>query len=416
MLNRRELLRSGLLSLSAGVYVPTMLSRAAAAAAAETSASGIATPDGQTLIVIQLAGGNDGLNTVVPYADGRYRSLRPTLGLPDEDVLVIDDRHGFHKSLTGLQGLYEKGDLAVVESVGYAHPSFSHFQAMDIWQSADPTEARREGWLAQLVEGAVDANGHPLGALALGTQVPPALCCPPIPTPVVERADRYRLLADPKSASLSKNRDDALRRLYQSYRGPAPYATVLNENSNAAERSVAQFQAAVASYQTAIEYPKTPLADGLKMFASLIASGAGLKIGYVVLGGFDTHANQASHHATLLSTLDSAVTAFMADIAAQGKSEKVLLVTWSEFGRRAVENGSGGTDHGSAAPLFVVGGRVRGGFYGARPDLAKLDNGNIPFAVDFRSIYSTILEHWMQTDSKPLLDGSFATLPLLRSA
>ena len=416
MLNRRELLRTGLLSLGAGVTVPTMLSRAAAAAAAETSSSGISTPDGQTLIVVQLAGGNDGLNTVVPHADSRYRTLRPNLALPQDDVLVIDDRHGFHKSMTGLKGLFDRGDLAVVESVGYAHPSFSHFQAMDIWQTADPTEARREGWLAQLVEGAVDANGHPLGALALGTQIPPALCCPPVLPPVLERADLYRLQSDTRNPALSTNRDAALRRLYQSYQAPAPYATVLEETSSTAEKSVKELQASVGSYRAAVEYPKTPLADGLKVFASLIASGAGLKIGYVVLGGFDTHANQVNQHAMLLSTLDSAVTAFMADMAAQGRSDKVLLVTWSEFGRRAAQNASGGTDHGSAAPLFLAGGRVRGGFFGAPPDLSRLDNGNIPFAVDFRSIYSTILEQWMQTDSKPLLGGNFATLPILRSA
>ncbi|HET7038117.1 MAG TPA: DUF1501 domain-containing protein [Thermomicrobiaceae bacterium] len=409
MLDRRTFVRGSLVAVAGGIAMPNIFTRALHVAAADN----VTDAGTRTLIVIQLAGGNDGLNTVVPYQDGVYLQARPTIGVKPDAALPLDDRLALHPNLKELKGIWDQGHLAIVESVGYDHPSLSHFQSMDIWQTADPTQGRRDGWLSKLVEGMVDSQGHPLGALALGADLPPALCCPPTPPPVVDRADRYRLLPDARHPQLTNSRDEALRRLYASYQAPAPYAALLEATSESAATSSTFLQQVATSYTPAATYPESTLANGLKLFAALINGGHGLRIGYVLLGGFDTHADQLQHQPQLFATLSSALGAFYADLAAKGKEGDVMVVTWSEFGRRVAENTSGGTDHGTAAPLFVLGGAVKGGLYGQPPDLQHLDDGNLRFAVDFRSVYASVLEQWLQADASAVLGQKFDQIPLL---
>lgn len=414
-LTRRDFVRSGLAVVAVGAFMPTIFSRAIAAAAADKRVSSSGTAPGKTLVIIQLAGGNDGLNTVIPYADFHYRQLRPTLGIPDGDILHLNDRLGLHPSLKSLTPAWDAGNLAIVENVGYDHPSLSHFQAMDIWQTADPAMGRHDGWLSTLVGGSVDADGHPLKALSVGPALAPALCCPAIPPPALSAIGDYRLQPDPRYVKGSLARADALNRLYASYAAPAPYAALLEATATTAEQSSQSIQDIVAQHQTAAtaSYPKGGLGDGLKLLSALIARDAGLRVGYVVLGGFDTHSTQAKHHADLLQTLADGIAAFQADLVAHGKADDVITMTWSEFGRRVGENASGGTDHGTAAPLFVSGSGVKGGLVGDAPNLGSLDNGNLPFATDFRSIYATVLENWLQADSTAILGQQFSKIPFL---
>ena len=415
MLSRRSLLQASATVLPVGMFVPTIFRRALdQAAAGGAAASPGRAASARTLIVVQLAGGNDGLNTVVPYADGRYRDLRPALAVPEAQLRPLSDRLALHGELDGLKQLYDAGQVAVVQGVGYDRPSLSHFQAMDIWETADPALRQRDGWLSTLVAGRVDRDGHPIGSLSLGRSLAPAICCPPTPPAAVGDLGAYRLQSDPQFPGGAAAREGALAQLYRTYRAPAPYAALLEATAEAARTSSARLQEVAAAYQPAVPYPRTALAQGLQLFAAALAKGLGLRIGYVVLGGFDTHAQQLSQQPRLLRQLGDALLAFQRDLEAQRLDRDVLTMTWSEFGRRAQENASAGTDHGTAAPLFLVGSGVRGGLYGDPPDLADLDQGNLRHSVDFRSVYATVIERWLQADATPILGGTYPTLPAVR--
>ncbi|HEY8744542.1 MAG TPA: DUF1501 domain-containing protein, partial [Chloroflexota bacterium] len=228
--------------------------------------------------------------------------------------------------------------------------------------------------------------------------------------PTINNLNGYKLLPDPQFPKNAATREDALVRLYQSYQAPAPYAAILESTADSARTSSAQMQALANAYQPSITYPQTPVAQGLKLFAATLKAGVGLRLGYVVLGGFDTHSQQLNQQPRLLRQLGDALNAFSRDLEAQGLDKDVLTMTWSEFGRRAQQNASNGTDHGTAAPLFLIGSGVKGGLYGDVPDLTNLDNGNLRHSIDFRSVYATVIERWLQADSKAILGGTYPTL------
>jgi uncharacterized protein (DUF1501 family) len=411
-LTRRAMIKDGLLVVSAGMVMPAIFSRGAASARAQAlDGSRMAqTASDRTLIVVQMAGGNDGLNTVVPFTDPLYLKMRPTLGIPGTKVLPLDTRLGLHPNLQPLQKLWNDGHLAIVEGVGYPNPSLSHFQAMDIWQTLDLTGNGSEGWLGKLVSGLVDQDGHPFKALDVGVQTAQALQSITTQVPTVASVQSYRLYPDPVDADGGNTRLQALMKLYNSYPGTAPYAALLDTTALSAQDGSRQLRQADATYRPAVTYPKGPFADGLKVLAEAIVQGLGLRVGYVTLGGFDTHANQAATHDVLMQTLANGVSAFYSDLAAHGKADNVVVMTWSEFGRRVEENGSLGTDHGTAAPMFILGNPVNKGIYGEPPSLSSLDeNGNLKYTVDFRSVYATVLDRWMGASSKDVLGGSFGT-------
>jgi len=406
------MIKDGLLVVSAGMVMPAIFSRGVASARAQAlDGSRMAqTASDRTLIVVQMAGGNDGLNTVVPFTDPLYLKMRPTLGIPETKVLPLDTRLGLHPNLQPLQKLWHDGHLAIVEGVGYPNPSLSHFQAMDIWQTLDLSGNGGEGWLGKLVSGLVDRDGHPFKALDIGVQTAQALQSITTQVPTVASVQSYRLYPDPVDADGGNTRLQALMKLYNSYPGTAPYAALLDTTALSAQDGSRQLHQADATYRPAVTYPKGPFADGLKVLAEAIVQGLGLRVGYVTLGGFDTHANQAATHDVLMQTLANGVSAFYSDLAAHGKADNVVVMTWSEFGRRVEENGSLGTDHGTAAPMFILGNPVNKGIYGEPPSLSSLDeNGNLKYTVDFRSVYATVLDRWMGASSKAVLGGSFGT-------
>ena len=411
-LTRRAMIKDGLLVVSAGMVMPAIFSRGVASARAQAlDGSRMAqTASDRTLIVVQMAGGNDGLNTVVPFTDPLYLKMRPTLGIPETKVLPLDTRLGLHPNLQPLQKLWHDGHLAIVEGVGYPNPSLSHFQAMDIWQTLDLSGNGSEGWLGKLVSGLVDRDGHPFKALDISVQTAQALQSITTQVPTVASVQSYRLYPDPVDADGGNTRLQALMKLYNSYPGTAPYAALLDTTALSAQDGSRQLHQADATYRPAVTYPKGPFADGLKVLAEAIVQGLGLRVGYVTLGGFDTHANQAATHDVLMQTLANGVSAFYSDLAAHGKADNVVVMTWSEFGRRVEENGSLGTDHGTAAPMFILGNPVNKGIYGEPPSLSSLDeNGNLKYTVDFRSVYATVLDRWMGASSKAVLGGSFGT-------
>jgi uncharacterized protein (DUF1501 family) len=411
-LTRRAMIKDGLLVVSAGMIMPAVFSRGVASARAQAlDGSRVAqTASDRTLIVVQMAGGNDGLNTVVPFSDPLYLKVRPTLAIPENKVLPLDSRLGLHPNLQPLKKLWDAGHLAIIEGLGYPNQSLSHFQAMDIWQTLDLSGNGSEGWLGKLVAGLVDKEGHPFKAIDIGVQTAQALQSISTQVPTIANVKTYSLYPDPADADGGNARLQALMKLYNSYPGTAPYAALLDTTALNAQDGSRQLRQADATYQPAVTYPKGPFADGLKVLAEAIVQDLGLRVGYVTLGGFDTHANQQTTHDTLLLTLANGLSAFYSDLAAHGKADKVVVMTWSEFGRRVDENGSLGTDHGTAAPLFVLGNPVNKGIYGEPPSLSNLDeNGNLKYTVDFRSIYATVLDRWMGASSKDILGGSFGS-------
>jgi uncharacterized protein (DUF1501 family) len=407
--SRRAFLKStlgGATLLSAGLQVPQFLARSALAAAE-------APRGGNVLVVVQLSGGNDGLNTVIPFADEAYARNRIALRIPAEQVLKVNDRIGLHPRMTGLSKQLESGRLAIVQGIGYPNPDRSHFRSMDIWQSARPDLALPEdGWLGRAVDATSRADGGDIPAVNLGGErLPLALMARHTAVPSFESLENFRLRTE--SGALAA---DSLRALAQT--GAAdepPLVDFLRRSTLAAYDSSRQVQTALSEERTAASYPAFALAGRLKTIAQLIDAGLDTSIYYVSLDGFDTHANQLDAHAGLLGELSDSLAAFMDDLAARGHLDRVTVMTFSEFGRRVDENASAGTDHGAAAPLFLLGGRVRSGTIGDHPSLTDLDEGDLKFHTDFRRIYATLLDAWLGCPSETVLAGRFEPVELLRA-
>lgn len=411
-ISRRAMMKNGMLVVSAGMVMPSIFSRGVASAMALAkegeSFSQVATD--HTLIVVQMAGGNDGLNTIVPFTDSLYKQMRPSLAIPDHQVLPLDTRLGLHPNLKPLKSFWDAGQLAIVEGVGYPNQSLSHFQAMDIWQTLDLSGNGSEGWLGKLVSGLVDQEGHPFKALDISTSTAQALQSISAQVPTLANVRSYAVAPDPLDHDRGSARMQALMNLYSSYPKSSPYAALLDATALNAREGSQALHAVDAVYSPAVTYPQDSFAAGLKILAEAIVQDLGLRVGYVTLGGFDTHASQKATHDTLMATLANGLAAFYNDLVAHGKADKVIVMTWSEFGRRVEENGSQGTDHGTAAPLFMLGKAVTKGVFGEPPSLSNLDaNGNLKYTLDFRSVYATVLDRWMGASSRDVLGGSFGS-------
>jgi uncharacterized protein (DUF1501 family) len=408
MWNRREFLNTTTL-LSAGAVVPTFLARTALAAP-NASASGARDT---ILVVVQLTGGNDGLNTVIPFKNDRYAAYRPTLKVPADRVKKIDDSLGLHPSLDGLAGLLEDKALCVVQGVGYPNPSQSHFRSMDIWQAASTKETLNEGWVGKALR---TMNCPAFHVPRANESAPLALNGAPARVPSVASIEDFQLKMTAATAPERGRQKEVIEGAAQIVQKPGLLDFVSKTALNAYASSK-KLQEIGKNYQPKFPYPgNNALANRLRFCAQLIDSGIGARIFYVSIDGFDTHANQGGlqgTHANLLAQVSGAITAFFKDLAARGHKDRLLIMTFSEFGRRAKENGSKGTDHGSGAPMFLVGGKVRAGVVGEHPDLNKLDMGNLRHALDFRQVYAAILEQWLGVGSRDVLDGEFKALDLI---
>lgn len=362
------------------------------------------------LVVIQLSGGNDGLNTVVPFGDEEYYKNRFTLAVGKNSALKIDDSHGFHPSLEGFSKLLDSDQICVVNGVGYPKPNRSHFESMDLWHTAHrPRHAIQTGWLGDYLEKAALDNRFP--CVHFGDEKQPlALAAENLQVPSVRTLEGFHFdlsgNAELKSTVTSivgtERRDDDL-------------VSFIQGSTQTTLQTSQQIEDVLQGPALETTFPQSGLGQKLKMVAQLIGSGVYSKVYYVTLDGFDTHSKQQDVHGNLLRELGDALFAFMQEMSAQGNADRVLALTFSEFGRRVKENASLGTDHGAAAPLFLAGGRVQAGMIGEYPSLTDLDDGDLKFHTDYRRVYATVLENWLQTDSKSILGSSYAKLPLLKS-
>lgn len=408
MLTRRDFLASGLLATSAGLAVPPVLAKGVFAAAND------GVHNDRVLVILQLGGGNDGLNTVVPYADAAYHDARPQLGIGADKVLRIDDHTGLNPSLQGIKALYDAGRVAIVQGTGYDNPTYSHFEALHVWEHADPTQRAVEGWLGTLLAKQLDSQGHPLAGCALGqASTPSELRATGATVSVIDSVQSYDVQGGPV-------RQAAAPALYR--RTPGIYGALFDQALATAESGITALKNA-ASYTPAVQYTdgrtvygsKDSVAASLQLTAQMIVTQPQVKICHVALGGFDTHQDEAARQSALLADMDGAVSTFFKDLDAHGVADRVVLMTWSEFGRRVAENGSGGTDHGSAAPMFVIGAPVKGGLYGEAPSLTRLDDGNLEHTVDFRAVYQAMIRDWLGGDARSVLGQDFPQIPLVRS-
>jgi uncharacterized protein (DUF1501 family) len=406
---RRAFLKASVTSgslVSLGLTVPGFLSRTALAAPSADKPGAKET----ILVVIQLTGGNDGLNTVIPFGDDLYAKYRPTLRIATSQVKKLDDHVGLHPSLSGLAGLLQEQSLCVVQGVGYPNPSQSHFRSMDIWQAASTDKALTEGWLGKALK---KLPATPSFHLATNNEIAPlALTGAPARVPSITSLAEFQLKTE--AASGAEKREQ--RALIEGTAKPSGQPGLLDFVRRTAVNtydSSKRLQEIAKNYQPKSPYPNTPFANRLKLAAQLIDAEIGARLFYVSLENFDTHANQLQAHAGLLQQLSEAMTAFYKDMAARGHKDRILMMTFSEFGRRAKENGSKGTDHGSAAPMLLVGGKVKAGVIGKHPELAKLEDGNLVHHTDFRQVYAAVLDRWLGVNSKEVLGAAFTPVEVL---
>ncbi|HUY10871.1 MAG TPA: DUF1501 domain-containing protein [Candidatus Dormibacteraeota bacterium] len=381
-----------------------------ARALADTLLPGLPGAQNRVLVLLNLQGGNDGLNCVVPHGDPLYYQLRPHLAIPASSALHLNERIGFNPAMRSLKGLYDSGMLAVVQGVGYPQPNHSHFRSTEIWQTAAPDRYEHTGWLGRYL----DESGAPTSELFSGVAISQVL-------PEVMIGDRVNVPSIPNARGYGfvSNRNATVRNAFVNVVGDgglpfhSPYLPHVMEIAQSAQQGAQELPKLIAGYRTAASYPATPLGRSLALAAQIAAKSPGTKVLYIAHGSFDTHVNQQPTQSRLLAELSDALKAFYDDLHEHGNDRRVLTMTFSEFGRRIAQNGSGGTDHGEASPLFLLGGGVKGGIYGQYPDLANHDSGNLRFTTDFRSVYATVLERWLGRSSQKILAGSFPTLPIL---
>jgi uncharacterized protein (DUF1501 family) len=418
-LKRRDFLRAGLVfgagasGLAAGyAAVPDAFARAVFAA----KQNGV--QNDHILVMIQLAGGNDGLRTVIPLQDPKLHDLRPKLAaMSVGQALPITSDLGLNQNLKGIKSLWDQGKVAIVEGVGYPNPTFSHFESIRIWETGDPTRRQVDGWLGRTLAKSYDSFGHPLTGCACGaTDVPGALRDLQATLTVVNNQKTFGFTGGSEVEA-------AVGALYKGT--PGIYGALFDTAMATAQESVATLKTSAATYQPKATYSdtarlvyssKNQLAAALQLASELIVTGTGVKLLHVTLGGFDTHYTELTRHDDLMGYLDTAVSSFYQDLSAHGMAGKVLVATWSEFGRRPRENASGGTDHGAAAPIMLLGDPVKGGVYGQAPSLTDLDaTSNLKYLVDFRSLYQEILGGHLGADPKEILGGTFAKLGFLKA-
>jgi uncharacterized protein (DUF1501 family) len=364
----------------------------------------------RVLIVVNLQGGNDGLNTVVPHGMPAYYKYRPTLGIAPNDVLRIDATIGLNPALASLKGMFDRGQVAIVQGAGYPDPDHSHFRSTEIWQTAEPEHYGGTGWVGRFLDESDLPATNLFNAVALAPVLPEVMIGRRIDVPAIGALHAYGLSSDgdagERATFTSLVRDDRVP-------FSSPYLATVATIEDHAQRGSEELPKLVAGYAPSGAYPATPLGRSLALAAQIVGSRLGTRVVYVQHGSFDTHAAQKPTQDRLLRELGDALKAFYDDLAAHGNDKRVLTMTFSEFGRRLAENGSRGTDHGEAAPMFLIGGGLKGGVYGSHPSLDRLDNGDATFTVDFRNVYATVIEKWFGRPVTGVIAGSFPAMPVI---
>ncbi len=400
MITRRDFLARGLRDSSLIALAPTLPGFLARTALAAPPAK-----DGRILVVVQLDGGNDGINTVVPFKDDGYARYRKAIRLPEKRLVKINGEVGLHPAMGAAGKLLDSGWLAIVPGVGYPNPNRSHFRSREIWQSArfDPLDHTGLGWIGRALDGGPrPVDGAPAALLIGPDSPPPALRGRRSVSAALDRLDDYVLTdKDEAAGSIEAHADELSQFLRRSLLDA--YAT--------ADRleAIAKFNEARTSY------PESALAERLRLTARLIKAGLGTRVYYLEQGDYDTHGHQVARHAPLLEDLSGSLKAFLDDLAASRLADRVVVMVFSEFGRRVAENGSMGTDHGTAGPVLLAGSQVRPGLIGSYPSLTDLVDGDLKMTVDFRSVYATLLQNWLGLPTREALGDDFEPLPLFRT-
>jgi uncharacterized protein (DUF1501 family) len=370
--------------------------------------------DRSILVLVQLAGGNDGLNTVIPYEDSEYYRLRPTLAIKKEDALRLDDTQGLHPSLAALHALMQEGRAGIIQNVGYPNPNHSHFRSSEIWETgSDSNQFLPSGWIGRFLDNA--CGGADVGTAGQGGD--------PVAVHVTNELPQSFLSGQPHATfglraggrgSPKENLAFLEKLVKQDDHEANANASFLRATMMDALVTEQRVQKILNTYKAESVYPVTGFAQSLRNVASLISAGLSTRVYFVSLGGFDTHSNQANNHANLLRTLSEGLAAFQKDLVAKKLDSQVLTMTFSEFGRRPNENESRGTDHGTAAPLFVMGSRIKGGLHGTPPSLNNLPkNQDLAFSTDFRQVYATVLDKWLSCPTDQILGKPYAPLPFI---
>jgi uncharacterized protein (DUF1501 family) len=432
---RREFLRTSVLGGALSWTVPAFLANTFAAMQAEAadSSTQVATGrDSNILVILQMAGGNDGLNTVVPYSNDHYHRARPKIGLSEKRILKLSDDIGLHESLAGFKDLYDAGQLSVIQGVGYPNPNRSHFRSTEIWQTAaDSEKIEASGWLGRYFDNTC-SGCEPTVAVNIGRQMPQAFQAKHPVGVSLESPQNYRFISREKGkggemteesyrklnepdTEMTENTGGTISAIHGPIQSGGSALDFLERTALDAQVSSDKIRLIASRVENQAAYPASQLANSLKLVAKLIGGGLATRVFYVSQGGYDTHTNQTGTHERLLKELGDSVKAFVADLKAQGNLSRTLVMTFSEFGRRVAENASSGTDHGAAAPMFVIGNKVKAGLLGKYPGLAATDlfQGDLKYNLDFRSVYAAVLENWLKTKSAPILGRQFAPLQIV---
>ena len=367
------------------------------------------------LVILQLSGGNDALNTIVPYSDPFYPENRPSVVVSQEQVLPIDGYLGFHPSMSSLKGLYDDGKVAIIQGVGYPNPNRSHFRSMDIWHTCEPDKVGSEGWIGRTIREMDPTSDNVLTGVNFGRGLPRAMAAPGVPVASVGNLETYGVLTGIED----DQRGEALEifsRMYSPAIGRGPVLDYLSQTGTNALKGADILSTAPETYSSSVEYSNNTVARYLRNIAQVHLADLGTRVLYTTApyNSFDTHAGQMTSHAQLWSNTSNAVKDFYQDLQEHQAGDDVVLLIFTEFGRRVHDNGSG-TDHGSGGVAFVVGDAVKGGLYGEYPSLApeKLLEGDLQYNNDFRGLYSTLLERWMDLDAKPIVGGAFEQIDFI---
>ena len=367
------------------------------------------------LVVIQLTGGNDSLNTLIPYGNSLYYENRNTVAIPQDEVIAIDDNFGFNPAMRPVKDLYDQGKVALIQGVGYPNPNRSHFRSMDIWHTCEPDKQGSEGWLGRVIRD-IDPNGeNVLTGVNFGRGLPRALAVPGVPVASVAVLETYGVLT---GISEEPDRTDALdvfARMYAPTIGSGPVMDYLGQTGLDALRGADILKTAPDRYVSSIEYADNAISKNLQGISKVLNANLGTRIFYTQHGGYDTHANQGPVHPKLWTELSQAISDFYADLAEHDVSEDVLMFVFTEFGRRVKDNGSG-TDHGSGGLAFAIGDPVKGGMYSEYPSLKEGDllEGDLQFNIDYRGVYGSMIEDWLHLDPIPVVGGNFEQLDFVK--
>lgn len=363
------------------------------------------------LVIVQLTGGLDFMNTLIPYTEGTYYDSRPHVGIPQDQVLPLaeDSPLGFHPAASRLKGLFDDGDMAVVQGIGYPNSSRSHFRGMDIWHTCEPDKISTEGWIAKLVRELDPGSENPLTAVSFGRGLPRACAAPGVTVTSVGDLDRYGLMTSIEQEQEREANLDLFRRMYT----PAVGAGIVRDYLGRTGRDVLAGADVLAEvpgqYSTTVEWGTNPIASALRDVSRVHTAGLGTRVFYTQHAGYDYHSHQPGNHDRLLGELSGALSDFLTDLRNHDAADNVAVLVFTEFGRRIKDNGSG-TDHGSGGGAYILGERVEGGLYAEYPSVKPKDwlNGeDLKHTIDFRGIYGTMLEQWMGVEAAPVVGGDF---------